>query len=74
MSALRAGVAVKGRRAWFSLDPAGEKFFQEIRKKFNRPPLEPKSEPSAEAVREEPLHQAWLGEQARGPLTSRGAG
>lgn len=64
-----AGVAVKGRRPWFSRDPAREKFFQEIRKNFKRPPLEPKPGPSVEAVREESLYQGWLGER----LTSRRA-
>ncbi len=52
---------------WYSLDPAREKFFQEIRKKFRRPPAE--AEPSAEAVcpghQMESLHQGWLGERAR---------
>ena len=47
--------------AWVSLDPAREKFFQEIRKKFHRPPLE--REPQAEAVCEERLRQGWLGEE-----------
>ena len=57
---------MKGRRPWFALDPAKEKFFQEIRKKCGRPPWESKPEPPpAEAVREQPLHQAWLGEQMR---------
>ena len=48
---------------WFSLDPAREKFFQEIRKKFQRPLLIPKDPPAQEAVREERLHQGWLGER-----------
>lgn len=62
VSALRGGVAVKGRRPWFSLDPANEKFFQEIRKKCGRPPWEPRLEPDRkQPLPAESLHQGWLG-------------